>query len=484
MIRQKGGDGFLRMAEDDLMNYRPEEAELLRYPERLQAGGLSLGLRYRFEPGAPADGVTLEVPAALAGAVPPAAVDWLVPGLLREKVAALLKGLPKALRTRLMPLKDTVDIVLSEMPRPQEPLLPALGGFLRRRFGVDVAASDWPVEGLPDHLRMRVAITAPDGRELASSRDPAILRSPSAAGRIPTEVRRRWERSGIAHWDFGDLPEVLTSPAGEPAAWAAYPALCRQQDRIDLKLFGRRDQALAAHFKGVAALMAKQCARDFKFLRRSLALPEELHPAARPLGGARRLEDAMAERVAQDLFGVDLRTEKAFNDRAAACAPKLVDAGRELLYAVIPVLQAHAAASREIDALSGAKGLLAAIHRRLKEDVSHLVPPDFIALYDRSRLACIERYLRALALRARRALVDPEKDRTKSQGPQIYAERLQRLLATLGPPSSPQKRQALEELVWMIEEYKVSIFAQELKTAGPMSPKRLDEKIAEIERMA
>ena len=113
----------------------------------------------------------------------------------------------------------------------------------------------------------------------------------------------------------------------------------------------------------------------------------------------------------------------------------------------------------------------------------HDVPPDFIALYDRSRLACIERYLRALALRARRALVDPEKDRTKSQGPQIYAERLQRLLATLGPPSSPQKRQALEELVWMIEEYKVSIFAQELKTAGPMSPKRLDEKIAEIERM-
>ena len=160
-----------------------------------------------------------------------------------------------------------------------------------------------------------------------------------------------------------------------------------------------------------------------------------------------------------------------------------MDAGRQLIYAVIPVLHAYAAASREIDALSGAKGLLAAIHRRLKEDVAHLLPPNFLELYDRPRLAHIERYLRAVGLRARRALVDPEKDRTKSQGPQVYAERLQRLLATLGPPSSPQKRQALEELVWMIEEYKVSIFAQELKTAGPMSPKRLDEKIAEIERM-
>lgn len=483
LIRQKGGDDFLRMAKDDLLNYRPEEAELRRYPERLQAGGLSLGLRYRFDPGAPADGVTLEVPAALAGAVPPAALDWLVPGLLREKVAALLKGLPKALRTRLMPLKDTVDVVLAEMPRSQEPLLSALGGVLRRRFGVDVAASDWPAEGLPDHLRMRVAITAPDGCELASSRDPAILGSPNASGRIPSEVRRRWERSGITCWDFGDLPEVLTSPAGERTAWAAYPALCRQQDRIDLKLFGRRDQAAAAHSEGVAALLVKQCARDIKFLRRSLALPEELHPAARALGGARRLEDAMAERVAQDLFAVGLRTEKAFNDHAAACAPKLLDAGRQLIYAVIPVLHAYAAASREIDALSGAKGLLAAIHRRLKEDVAHLLPPNFLELYDRPRLAHIERYLRAMGLRARRALVDPEKDRTKSQGPPPYVERLQRLLATLGPSSSPQKRQALEELAWMIEEYKVSIFAQELKTAGPMSPKRLDEKIAEIERM-
>ena len=94
------------------MNYCPEEAELGLYPERIKAGGLSLGLRYRFEPGAEADGVTLQVPSALAAAVPPTAMDWLVPGLLREKVDILLKGLPKSMRSRLMPLNETVDAIL------------------------------------------------------------------------------------------------------------------------------------------------------------------------------------------------------------------------------------------------------------------------------------------------------------------------------------------------------------------------------------
>jgi ATP-dependent helicase HrpA len=256
-----------------------------------------------------------------------------------------------------------------------------------------------------------------------------------------------------------------------------------QAERIDLKLYGRRDLAQAAHPKGVAALLALRCAREVKFLRRSLALPEELHAAARRLGGSRRLEEAMVGRVIQDLWAVDLRTEKAFNDHAAACAPKILEAGRELLYAVIPVVQAHAAAAEEIEALSGAKGLLASIHGRLQEELSHLVPPNFIELYDRPRLTHVERYLRGLAIRARRAIVDPEKERAKSQDPQRYADRLRGLLQTLSPQSTAEKREALEDLVWMIEEYKVSVFAQELKTAGPTSSKRLDDKIREIERM-
>jgi ATP-dependent helicase HrpA len=117
-------------------------------------------------------------------------------------------------------------------------------------------------------------------------------------------------------------------------------------------------------------------------------------------------------------------------------------------------------------------------------ELADLLPPSFVSLYDRARLAHLERYLQALSLRARRAAVDPEKDRAKAAGPMAYTARLNVMLAGLGPSTSAEKRAALEELFWTIEEYKVSVFAQELRTAVPVSPKRLDEKIRAIERMA
>jgi ATP-dependent helicase HrpA len=297
-------------------------------------------------------------------------------------------------------------------------------------------------------------------------------------------VRQRWERTGITRWDFGDLPETLASEKAAAIQWVAYPALAPGAEGVDLKLFTRRDQASAVHPKGVAALFAVHFAKDLKFLKRSLALPEELHPAARWFGGARRLEDAMAERILQDLFAAPIRTQREFAALAAAGAPKLLPAGRDRLYALMPVIQAYAAVRRELAALAGGQGHLAALHSRLEEDLSQLVPQNFIALYEPGRLPHLERFLNALALRARRALVAPEKDRAKSERLQAFSARLRRLLQTLGPGSSAEKRQATEDLFWLIEEYKVSIFAQELKTAVPVSAKRLEDKFSQIERMA
>ena len=219
-------------------------------------------------------------------------------------------------------------------------------------------------------------------------------------------------------------------------------------------------------------------------VQRSLALPEEVHPAARYFGGARRLEAAMVDRLLQDLFAVPVRTPQEFVALAADGAPRMVPAGRGLLYTVMPAIQAYAAVRRELGALPESKGPLAAIRSRLEEELSRLVPQNFISLYAAARMAHLERYLQALAIRARRALVDPEKDRAKSERLQAFSGRLHLLLKALGPNASAGKRRALEELFWMIEEYKVSIFAQELKTAVPVSAKRLEEKFGEVERMA
>ena len=328
LIKTRGGDAFLRMTEADLLRYRPDPADLALYPERMAVGRRDLEVRYRFEPGAEADGVTLRVPAALAPEVAPEALEWLVPGLLREKIDILVRGLPKSIRRRLVPLAGVIDTILREMPRSEGPLVSALGEFLHRRFGIDVPAAAWPANAVPDHLRMRVAITAADGRELAAGRDPALLRRPAAPGHIPAEVRARWEKAGLTRWDFGELPEVIDSPPEARSAWVAYPALeAAGAGGVNLKLYPRRDQALAAHRSGVAALCAIRCAKDVKFLKRSLALPEEVHPAARYLGGARALEAAMVDRVLQDLFAADIRSPQGFEELATARAPRILPAG-------------------------------------------------------------------------------------------------------------------------------------------------------------
>ena len=484
LIATRGGDGFLRMSEEDLMRHRPDAGELALFPERFEAAGQALELDYRFEPGAEADGVTLRVPAALAPAVPPEAVEWLVPGLLRQKVETLLRGLPKALRKRLAPLGETVELIVREMPQGKGAFLTALGEFIHGRFGVDIPSSAWPAAALPEHLKMRLAITAPDGRELASGRDPALLRSQPTALRIPPEARRRWERSGLTRWDFGDLPETVVGQTAAGSPWAAYPALESGTEGVSLKLFARRGQAAAAHPMGVAALCAVHFAKELKFLKRTLALPEEVHPAARYFGGARRIEEAMADRVVQELFAKPIRTQQEFSALAAVGGPKILPAGRALLYAVLPVIEAYAAVRRELGALGGGKGHWAAVCSRLEQEAAHLLPQNFIALYETSRLSHLERYLNALAIRARRALVAPEKERAKSESLQPLCERFRLLLESLGPDGSADKRRAVEELFWRIEEYKVSLFAQELKTAVPVSAKRLEEKFREVERMA
>ena len=485
LIKTRGGDAFLRMTEADLLRYRPDPSDLALYPEQMAVGRRELEVRYRFEPGTEADGLTLRVPATLAPEVAPEALEWLVPGLLREKIDILVRGLPKSIRRRLVPLASVIDTILREMPRGEGPLVSALGEFLHRRFGIDVPAAAWAANAVPDHLRMRVAITAADGRELAAGRDPALLRRPAAPGHIPAEVRARWEKTGLTRWDFGELPDVIDSPPEARSAWVAYPALeATRASGVNLKLYPRRDQALAAHRHGVAALCAIRCAKDVKFLKRSLVLPEEVHPAARYLGGARGLEAAMADRVLQDLFAADIRSPQGFEELATDRAPRILPAAREMLYAVIPVLEAYAAARGQIAALGRGGGLLTDFGSTLAEELAHLVPNHFIALYDRCRLPDLVRYIQALATRANRGAVDLEKDRVKAAGVAQVTRRLNALLNTLSPETSEQKRRALEALFWMIEEYKVSIYAQELGTATRVSPKRLEEKIAEVERMA
>jgi ATP-dependent helicase HrpA len=480
------------LEKDALLAQNPDDEQLDQYPDRLDIGNNSLECAYCFDPGKDDDGVTLKIPSALAPSVSPESIDWLVPGLYPQKIEALIKGLPKKYRRKLVPVKNTVDVIIHEMPKSRTSLISALGEFIYRRFGLDIPAAAWSEESLPDYLKMRVAITAPDGKELQVGRDPDILRQADGGLEKSDELkaaRAKWEKTGITRWDFGDLPESVSDTGQETGRWIAYPALepSGAGGQVNLRLFRQREKALTVHPRGVAVLYTILFAKDLKFLRRQLTFPANKAFMADYFGGTKNLVNQMVDRVIQDLFRKNIRSKEAFYAHVESVAPKISSTGQELLDGLVPVLTAYHDARSQIHKLqqsSRNSRQVVSFCQDQTAELGRLVPETFITIYDKQRLDHLIRYIQAAAIRARRAAADFEKDQIKSKGVAKFTEGLNQLLRELSPRASDEKRQAVEEYFWMIEEYKVSVFAQELKTAIPISAKRLEQKLQQIRRMA
>ena len=400
--------------------------------------------------------------------------------------------MPKSYRKKLVPVKDTVEIICREMPKTQDSLISVLGEFVYKRFGVDIPAAAWPEENLPDYLRMRISVTSADGKEIRTGRNSAILYQDSGDNAVSDEfesLRKKWEKNAIADWNFGDLPEVIAETGKNRAKLIAYPALVKDPDTgksVDLRLFHNREKALTAHVQGVLALFCVYLSKDLKFLKRHLKLPQKKSYLADYFGGAGPFEKRLYDRVIHLLFSKNIRTQKAFYKHAEEMAPKIHSLSTLLLESTIPVLSAYHDVRRHLYKLQASKQdhpPIAGVFQELIEELIRLVPVNFLDLYEMDRFGHLERYIRALKVRAQRAMVDFEKDKAKAREIKTYTDGLNNLLNQLTLSTSPEKRKAIEAYFWMVEEYKVSIFAQELKTAVTVSAKRLQQKLKQIERM-
>ncbi|MEJ2040014.1 MAG: DUF3418 domain-containing protein, partial [Desulfosarcinaceae bacterium] len=176
-IRDAGSDGFLRMGREDILRWQLPEEALKPFPDEVSLNNVKVACEYRFSPGSEEDGVTARIPALQAGRIAPDNLQWLIPGLLPEKLNALLKGLPKAYRKQLVPLSETAELIAAQMPRSAgENLFSSLSRFIRQRLGVSIPPGAWDESLLPDHLRMRIALVDDQGKILKTSRDPLVLK--------------------------------------------------------------------------------------------------------------------------------------------------------------------------------------------------------------------------------------------------------------------------------------------------------------------
>jgi ATP-dependent helicase HrpA len=444
------------------------------FPSQLDVAGHKLRLTYRFVPGDAADGVTLHVPLALVNAVPASRCEWLVPGLLPEKIAELIRALPKALRRNFVPAPDFARAFAEAESLRDESIASALAAYLARVTGVAVSAADFASIELPAHLSMNFRIFDEAGVTLAESRDLASIQAQwTGAARVAFSRRADVEltREEVDAFDFEEIPDRVISPGG----LTAFPALVDLGETTALRVFERRDEALAAHRGGVERLLRQALAEAIKRAQRQLPLRNALMLKWAPLGSAESLRVDLVEGALRKLLAardLDIRQRAAFEHAREEISRVLFATAMERFGIVEDIIASYAELKPLLE--PPLMGFARANYDDLKDQLAELLPPGFARDTAKARLAHFPRYLRAMKLRAERLRQDPARDQARMLGVQLYWREYLKLRATRGEDP------ALEELRWLVEEMRVSTFAQELRTPETVSPKRLAKLVENL----
>lgn len=487
-INERGGDESLRLKEDDLILSPPDKEELSQYPDHIAIGETRFKASYKFAPGKEEDGVTISIPYSFASNIPAERLEWGMPGLFKEKVTALIKGLPKRYRKALVPVSKTVEAITEKMEHTDKPLITALAEVIYQRFGLDIPPSVWSSVEIPEYLKTRFSLIDHSGKELGSGRDISVLMRTdvSSSGNIEPaawkQAQKKWEKSKITSWDFGPLPESI--PLGPHLL--AYPALEPGEESVNIRLFPTLEQASVSHKKGVETLFFVHLKKDLKFLKKNLSLPGGGVEGANYFGGVRAVEKVLYESLLRTLFHRNLRTREEFYAYGEMVRPTMLLQGRELRDKVVQVLQSYhqtRSGLHSIEKANRSNSAVLALCEEIREELDFLIPQDFIPRYRVDRLVHFPRYLKAMQIRAARGANDPEKDRARMAQAEVFIKGWRKMRKDLSVYASQDKMEAMEAYGWMVEEFKVSLFAQELKTSFPVSAKRLEEKRKEIDRM-
>src|SRR5690348_4689681 len=375
------------------------------FPDAMDVGNQRLAFDYRFIPGDEADGVTLRVPLPLLNAVPAARCEWLVPGLLQDKVAALIRSLPKAQRRNFVPAPEFARaFVEAEAPR-DAPLVDALSAFLKRVTGVAVDTSMFDSAALLPHLLMRFDLRDERGRSLAQDRNLEALRA-----RFGSRAREAFShhadaavtREDVRDWDFEAIPEATRARDG----MTAYPALVDLGEVVALRVFENADEAAAAHRAGVERLLRVALEAEFKRARKQLPLKPKLAVAFAPHGRADALREDIVEGAFADVLhehDLNVRDRAAWNALRDAISRALFGAAMERLKLAEPILAALADLQPLLK--PAIKGQAQASYADLRGQLEILLAPGFLSELPGDRLAHLPRYLKAMRLRADRKSV-------------------------------------------------------------------------------
>ena len=482
---------ILHMRREDLLRSDPGTDWLTGFPDYLELNGARLPYRYRFSPGEADDGVTLQVPVTVLGQLSAGRVDRVVPGLLREKITLLIKGLPKSLRRHFVPVPDFAERCLAALPESDAPLVRTLGELLRDATGVQVPEDAWNPDQLPAHLQLRIRLTDPGGREeLAVSRDLAGLQATYSAGdwlqRLDA-VAGNVDPGAMTDWSCGELPTQSVQQQGRMRV-TGFPALVDCGDHVEVRVFDGIQGAQASHHRGLRRLLLLREAKKVRQLKKALPAQDRLrlHAVALPEGPAPAgsgdiVDDIVA--VAVDRAGVDdgavddgwrVRDAAAFARCRGRVGARLDATFREVAGLAGGILADAHRLRHELDGVTQRNWQASVADMRAQLD--GLVFRGFLVVTPYARLADLPRYLAGIAQRLEKLPGGAARDQQRMQEMAPVLARWRERVGNATTPPDPR----LEEIRWMLEELRISLFAQEVKAAIPVSVKRVARRWEEL----
>ena len=505
---------LLQLTREELMRHEAAGITTSTFPKTLRLGGVDCSASYLHEPGDPKDGVTVTVPLFALNQVNEERCEWLVPGMLKDKVLALVKSLHQRPRSRLVPLPDYAAEFCETTPFGQGSLVDALLKAVRERTQLAVQRNDFKLEQLPPHLFMNFRIVDEHGRQLGTGRNlsslkaelggqarsafqalaalrPTVSRAPQvqepadapgskkapaapagssakAAASAPAASEARY-----VEWTFGELPELMEIRRGAQSL-VGFPALIDRGDHVLIEVFDEPDIAAARHRAGLRRLVALQIRDALKYLDKNIPDLQKMAVYFMPLGAADELRQQIVDLALDRAFlGDPLPTDAAaFRKRIEEGRGRLTLIANEVARSALAILVEHAAATRKLKDARPPKEVADDITAQL----ARLVPKRFVLDTAWAQLAHLPRYLKGITLRLDKLRADPVRDAARLAELRPIEQRYLRLVAERRGVRDAR----LEEFRWLLEELRVSLFAQELRTPQPVSVKRLEKAWQQI----
>ncbi|UTA48980.1 ATP-dependent RNA helicase HrpA [Simiduia sp. 21SJ11W-1] len=479
-----GNAKLLYLTRDYLMQHDASAVTEAQFPDHLSMNGMELPLQYHFEPNHADDGVSIKVPVSILHQIPEHRLEWLVPGILKEKCVALVKALPKQARKQFVPVPEYVDKALARMTPANEPLAQALGEQLFRTSGNRIAPELWADVQLDDYYRMNIIVLDEQGKRLDSGRQLQALRD-RYRDRLQASIESAGpdlEREGLTQWPDAPLPKQTQFKRGGIAI-RVYPALVDEGNSVALRMHDNLEEASWVHRRGVARLALLNLAEQTRYLQKELLRGKDIGLTMASMGSREQVAgelmlSAALQLIDEQLPQADIREGEAFDTLVDTLRPLLVPRATELaeclykalvlLVEVRKVLKSHRNALMLAFAISDVK---AQLDQLFGKGVLVHMPADTLRQYPR--------YLKAVLVRLEKAPQNVQRDKLAMAEWAAVAEKWQALCEQAGEFRAWQTP-GLMALRWTLEELRISLFAQTIKTLQPVSAKRINKQLQEF----